>query len=200
VQIPRTNNGAHDHIVFHFENGDSITYNDPRRFGFMLLERGEALNAHPLFLGLGVEPLGPELTAKTLALKFAERRAPLKAALLDQRVIAGLGNIYVCEALHRSGLSPLRAAGTLVNSKGAASKSLARLVEAIQEVLREAIAAGGSSLRDHRQTDGSLGYFQHSFRVYGREGAACPTPRCDGVITRVTQSGRSTFYCPDCQK
>jgi formamidopyrimidine-DNA glycosylase len=196
----RAKAAAHDHLVFHFENGAAVTYNDPRRFGFMLLERGEALGAHPLFLGLGVEPLGEGLTAKALAALLAERRAPLKAALLDQRVIAGLGNIYVCEALHRAGLSPLRAAGSLVGKSGAASKGLRRLVDAIQQVLREAIAAGGSSLRDHRQTDGSLGYFQHSFRVYGREGAPCPTPRCGGTIERVPQSGRSTFYCPVCQK
>jgi len=134
------------------------------------------------------------MTAATLAAALRDRKAPLKGALLDQRIIAGLGNIYVCEALHRARLSPLRAAG------GLARKSLERLSGAIQDVLGEAIRAGGSSLRDHRRTDGSLGYFQHSFRVYDREGAACPTHGCKGTIERVMQSGRSTFYCRVCQK
>jgi formamidopyrimidine-DNA glycosylase len=195
-----TTKPAHDHVVFHFTSGASVTYNDPRRFGFMLLvPRGE-MATHPLFDGLGVEPLGPELTPQRLALGLRGRKAPLKAALLDQRIIAGLGNIYVCEAMHRSHLSPLRAAGTLVDAKGKPKRGLADLVEAIKQVLGEAIEAGGSSLRDHRQTDGSLGYFQHSFRVYDREGAPCPTPGCHGHVSRVIQSGRSTFFCRDCQK
>lgn len=195
-----TTKPAHDHVVFHFTSGASVTYNDPRRFGFMLLvPRGE-MAAHPLFDGLGVEPLGPELTPQRLAEELRGRKAPLKAALLDQRIIAGLGNIYVCEAMHRSHLSPLRAAGTLVDAKGKPKRGLVDLVEAIRQVLGEAIEAGGSSLRDHRQTDGSLGYFQHSFRVYDREDAPCPTPGCRGHVSRVIQSGRSTFFCRDCQK
>jgi formamidopyrimidine-DNA glycosylase len=193
-QSPRAKNPAHDHVVFHFDSGARVTYNDPRRFGFMLLERADALDAHPLFAKLGVEPLGGAMTAATLAEALRDRKAPLKAALLDQRVIAGLGNIYVCEALHRARLSPLRAAGRL------APKSLERLSGAIRDVLGEAIRSGGSSLRDHRRTDGSLGYFQHSFRVYDREGAACPTRGCKGTIERVAQSGRSTFFCRACQK
>ncbi|WP_036290070.1 bifunctional DNA-formamidopyrimidine glycosylase/DNA-(apurinic or apyrimidinic site) lyase [Methylosinus sp. PW1] len=191
---------AHDHVVFRFTSGASVTYNDPRRFGFMLLvPRGE-MATHPLFDGLGVEPLGPELTPQRLAEELRGRKAPLKAALLDQRIIAGLGNIYVCEAMHRSHLSPLRAAGTLVDAKGKPKRGLSDLVEAIKQVLGEAIEAGGSSLRDHRQTDGSLGYFQHSFRVYDREDAPCPTAGCRGHVSRVIQSGRSTFFCRDCQK
>ncbi len=198
--IPRAQNATHDHVVFHFDNGASVTYNDPRRFGYMLLIPSSELEQHPLFAGLGVEPLGNEMNATTLANELAGRKTPLKAALLDQRNIAGLGNIYVCEALHRAGLSPLRAAGSLVNASGKASQALERLARAIREVLLEAIEAGGSSLRDHRQTDGSLGYFQHNFRVYDREGEPCPTKGCKGVIARIVQSGRSTFYCPKCQK
>ena len=194
VEAARGVGAKHDHVVFHLETGARVTYNDPRRFGFMLLERADALDAHPLFAKLGVEPLGGAMTAATLAAALRDRKAPLKGALLDQRIIAGLGNIYVCEALHRARLSPLRAAG------GLARKSLERLSGAIQDVLGEAIRAGGSSLRDHRRTDGSLGYFQHSFRVYDREGAACPTHGCKGTIERVMQSGRSTFYCRVCQK
>jgi len=194
VEAARGVGAKHDHVVFHLETGARVTYNDPRRFGFMLLERADALDAHPLFAKLGVEPLGGAMTAATLAAALRDRKAPLKGALLDQRIIAGLGNIYVCEALHRARLSPLRAAG------GLARKSLERLSGAIQDVLGEAIRAGGSSLRDHRRTDGSLGYFQHSFRVYDREGAACPTHGCKGTIERVAQSGRSTFFCRVCQK
>ncbi|WP_166143149.1 bifunctional DNA-formamidopyrimidine glycosylase/DNA-(apurinic or apyrimidinic site) lyase [Methylosinus sp. RM1] len=195
-----TTKPAHDHVVFHFTSGASVTYNDPRRFGFMLLVPPGEMATHPLFDGLGVEPLGPELTPQRLAEELRGRKAPLKAALLDQRIIAGLGNIYVCEAMHRSHLSPLRAAGTLVDAKGKPKRGLVDLVEAIRQVLGEAIEAGGSSLRDHRQTDGSLGYFQHSFRVYDREDAPCPTPGCRGHVSRVIQSGRSSFFCRDCQK
>lgn len=197
---PRDKSVAHDHVVFHLAGGARVTYNDPRRFGFMLLIPANELAAHKLFCGLGVEPLSDELNAGLLARAFAGRTAPVKAALLDQRLIAGLGNIYVCEALHRAHVSPLRAAGTLVTAAGKPGKSLARLPQAIKDVLAEALEAGGSSLRDHRQTDGSLGYFQHRFRVYDREGAACPTPGCKGTIARRVQSGRSTFYCPACQK
>jgi formamidopyrimidine-DNA glycosylase len=197
---PRDKSATHDHVVFHMENGASVTYNDPRRFGFMLLVATSALDSHKLFKGLGVEPLEEALDAAFLAQAFRGRKAPVKALLLDQRLIAGLGNIYVCEALHRAGVSPLAAAGGLVTAAGKPTAGLARLPGAIRDVLGAALAAGGSSLRDHRQADGSLGYFQHSFRVYDREGAACPTPECRGTIRRAVQSGRSTFYCPECQR
>jgi formamidopyrimidine-DNA glycosylase len=197
---PRDKSVAHDHVVFHMENGARVTYNDPRRFGFMLLVPTSELDAHKLFRGLGVEPLGDALDADFLARAFRGRVAPAKALLLDQRLVAGLGNIYVCEALHRAGISPLRAGGRLVTAAGRPMAALARLPEAIKSVLAAALAAGGSSLRDHRQADGSLGYFQHSFRVYDREGAACPTPGCKGTVARAVQSGRSTFYCAACQK
>jgi formamidopyrimidine-DNA glycosylase len=197
---PRDKSAAHDHVVFHMETGACVTYNDPRRFGFMLLVPTPRLDAHKLFAGLGAEPLDGALDADFLARAFYGRSAPAKALLLDQRLVAGLGNIYVCEALHRAGVSPLRAGGKLVTASGKPSAALARLPGAIRTVLNEALAAGGSSLRDHRQADGSLGYFQHSFRVYDRAGAACPTPGCKGTIARAVQSGRSTFYCPICQK
>ena len=198
--IPRGRDPAHDHVVFHFESGARVTYNDPRRFGFMLLLTPKERETHPQLKDLGLEPLSDEMNAAALAHALAGRVAPLKAALLDQEIIAGLGNIYVCEALHRAGLSPLRPAGSLVSSLGCATAALTRLTRAIKDVLLEAIEAGGSSLRDHRQTDGALGYFQHSFRVYDREGAACPRKGCRGTITRIVQAGRSTFYCPACQK
>ncbi|WP_442754957.1 bifunctional DNA-formamidopyrimidine glycosylase/DNA-(apurinic or apyrimidinic site) lyase [Methylocystis sp. JAN1] len=197
---PRDKNAAHDHVVLHMENGARVTYNDPRRFGFMLLVPTETLDAHKLFKGLGAEPLSDALDAAFLARAFRGRAAPAKALLLDQRLIAGLGNIYVCEALHRCGISPLRAGGELITAAGRPTAALARLPQAIKDVLAEALAAGGSSLRDHRQADGSLGYFQHAFRVYDREGAACPRPGCKGTVARAVQSGRSTFYCPECQK
>lgn len=197
---PRDKSAAHDHVVFHMESGARVTYNDPRRFGFMLLIPTDALDAHKLFRGMGLEPLDGGLDAAFLARAFRGRAAPVKALLLDQRLISGLGNIYVCEALHRAGVSPLRAGAKLVTAAGKPTAALARLPEAIGAVLVEALAAGGSSLRDHRQADGSLGYFQHAFRVYDREGAACPTPGCKGTIARIVQSGRSTFHCPACQK
>lgn len=197
---PRDKSAAHDHVVFHMETGARVTYNDPRRFGFMLLIPTPELEHHKLFEGLGVEPLGEALDAAFLARAFRGRAAPAKALLLDQRLIAGLGNIYVCEALHGAGISPLREGGKLVTAAGKPTAALARLPQTIKSVLEAALAAGGSSLRDHRQADGSLGYFQHSFRVYDREGAACPTPGCKGTIARVVQSGRSSFYCPVCQK
>jgi formamidopyrimidine-DNA glycosylase len=197
---PRDKSAAHDHVVLHMESGARVTYNDPRRFGFMLLVATPEIDRHKLFAGLGVEPLGPRLDAAGLAQAFRGRSAPVKALLLDQRLVAGLGNIYVCEALHRSGISPRRAGGRLVTAAGRPTAALARLPQAIRAVLGEALAAGGSSLRDHRQADGSLGYFQHAFRVYDREGAACPTPGCAGTIVRIVQSGRSTFHCPLCQK
>jgi len=194
VHFTRSKIAAHDHVVFALSNGARVIYNDPRRFGFMQIALTETLDSHPLFRAIGVEPLGPDFTARKLRQLFAGKSAPLKAALLDQSLIAGLGNIYVCEALHSARLSPLRAAGRI-------SQAHARtLATAIRTVLEAAIQAGGSTLRDHRQTDGELGYFQHSFAVYGREGAACPHPLCRGTIARAVQSGRSTFYCATCQK
>ena len=196
----RSRIAAHDHVVFHMSGGATITYNDPRRIGFMLLEPRATLAEHKLFRGMGVEPLGNELDGDLLARLFASKAAPLKAALLDQGLVAGLGNIYVCESLHRAHLSPRRAAGTLARKDGAATERAHLLAATIREVLGEALEAGGSSLRDHRQADGSLGYFQHRFRVYDREGEACPTPGCRGVIKRMVQSGRSTFHCGECQR
>ena len=197
---PRSAATAHDHVVLTLSSGARITYNDPRRFGFMLLVEGGALATHPFFSRLGMEPLGPDFDGSMLARLFAGRATPLKAALLDQTLIAGLGNIYVCEALHRTGLSPRRAAGTLLRRDGTATTRANRLASCIREVLLEAVAAGGSSLRDHRRTDGSLGYFQHSFRVYDRAGDPCPKLTCSGAITRIAQGGRSTFFCPVCQR
>lgn len=181
----------HDHVVLVTEAGTTITFNDARRFGMVdLIREG---TAHPLLDHLGPEPFDDAFTPAWLAAAFANRRAPVKQALLDQRIVAGLGNIYVSEALHRAGIDPRRAAGRI----GAAR--LAALAGHIREVLADAIAAGGSSLRDHRQATGELGYFQHSFRVYGREGQPCPAPGCTGSIRRVVQSGRSSFFCPSCQ-
>ncbi|MBM3577599.1 MAG: bifunctional DNA-formamidopyrimidine glycosylase/DNA-(apurinic or apyrimidinic site) lyase [Alphaproteobacteria bacterium] len=196
----RDKNAAHDHVIFHLSHGKRVIYNDPRRFGYMLLIATHEIDEDKLFRGLGVEPLSDALDGAFLAHAFRGRAAPVKSLLLDQRLIAGLGNIYVCEALYRARISPLRAAGSLVTASRKPKAALARLPQAIKDVLKDALKAGGSSLRDHRQIDGSLGYFQHSFRVYDREGAACPTPGCKGTIARVVQSGRSTFYCPRCQK
>ena len=213
---PRNEDRAHDHVVFHMSSGAAVVFNDPRRFGYMKIIARHALEGEPLLSGLGPEPLGNEFDAAMLARSCANKKTSLKAALLDQRVVAGLGNIYVCEALFRSQLSPRRLAATLATKagprKGVAagpSKSVAggeptdhakRLVDASHAVLNQAIKAGGSSLRDHRQTSGELGYFQHSFQVYDREGEKCQTAGCSGVVRRFTQNGRSTFWCPKCQK
>ena len=194
LHFKRSKAPAHDHVVFACDNGARIIYNDPRRFGYMTLAATSALAEHPLFHGLGIEPLGEDFDVGHLAALLAGARTSLKSALLDQRRIAGLGNIYVCEALHRARLSPLREAGSLSTAKVRA------LATAVREVLEAAIAAGGSTLRDHRQTDGALGYFQHSFEVYDRQGAPCGNARCKGTIARIVQNGRSTFYCPDCQR
>ena len=199
---PRSKDEKHDHVVFHLASagGDArVIYNDPRRFGFMDVVRRTEMASHPFFRDLGPEPTGNELGADYLAKRFAGKAQPLKSALLDQKNIAGLGNIYVCEALWRSHLSPLRAAGTLVMDTGKPTEALLALVEAIREVIADAIAAGGSSLRDHIQTDGSLGYFQHSFSVYDRESQPCSTPGCGGTVSRIVQAGRSSFYCASCQ-
>ncbi|WP_073054234.1 bifunctional DNA-formamidopyrimidine glycosylase/DNA-(apurinic or apyrimidinic site) lyase [Kaistia soli] len=191
---PRDKQAVHDHVVFHLSNGHAVIYNDPRRFGFMDLADGPGDAASPHLASLGLEPVGNAFDGPALFALFQGKRTPLKAALLDQRMIAGLGNIYVAEALHRAGLSPMRSAGTVTIEEAD------HLAAAIRTVLGEAIAAGGSSLRDHRQANGELGYFQHAFRVYDREGEACPTPGCDGVILRAVQSGRSTFHCVICQR
>ena len=171
-----------------------------RRFGIMDLVPASALDSHALFKGLGVEPLGDELTPEWLAGKLKGKATSIKAALIDQRLIAGLGNIYACEALHRARISPLKLAGTLATKSGKPTKKTEALVEGIKTVLTSAIKAGGSSLRDYRHTDGRLGRFQHSFKVYGREGKPCRRTGCDGVIRRIVQNGRSTFYCPTCQR
>jgi formamidopyrimidine-DNA glycosylase len=198
--MARSKDAAHDHVVFELEGGGRVVYNDPRRFGFMALADAARLDEHPHLAGLGIEPTGNRLSGAWLARAFAGRAAPLKAALIDQGVVAGLGNIYVCEALWRAGLSPLRAAGTLARADGGPTARAERLATAIRDVIAEAIVAGGSSLRDYTQTDGSLGYFQHRFAVYDREGEPCPKPGCRGVIARIVQSGRSTYFCPVCQK
>ena len=191
---------AHDHVVLHLSTGDAVLYNDPRRFGFFDLIARAELADHPYFAKLGIEPVGNAMGADYLAEKFRGKKTPLKSALLDQHIIAGLGNIYVCEALHRSGLDPQRQAGTLVTKAGKASSKLMLLTDEIRATIHEAIEAGGSTLRDHTKTDGSLGYFQHRFKAYDRENEPCRTQGCGGTITRITQSGRSTFYCPKCQK
>lgn len=196
---PRDSSAAHDHVVFHLTGGTRVVYNDPRRFGFMDLAARADLESHKLFRDLGVEPLGNQFGPQTLAHAFAGRKSPLKPALLDQSAVAGLGNIYVCEALHRAGLSPRKPASRLARRDKAPTPAAIRLAQCVRDVLEEAVAAGGSSLRDHRATDGSLGYFQHNFRVYDREGEACPRPGCSGRVRRIVQSGRSTFYCAACQ-
>jgi formamidopyrimidine-DNA glycosylase len=197
---PRSEARAHDHVVFHMSSGAQVIFNDPRRFGLMLLvPRGE-LAEHPLMREVGPEPLGNAFDAAMLARACAGKKTSLKAALSDQKVVAGLGNIYVCEALHRARLSPKRRASTLASRSGAPTEHAERLVEAIRAVLNDAIAVGGSSLRDHRRTDGEFGEFQHNFRVYDREGQRCVTPGCPGKVKRIVQGTRSTFFCPTCQK
>lgn len=191
---------AHDHVIFEMSDGARIVYNDPRRFGFMFVARSTELDRHPRMAGIGIEPLDPPLEAKTLARLFEGAQTSLKAALLDQQRIAGLGNIYVCEALHRAALSPTRLAGTVAGTDRFGRDARVRLATAIRDVLTDAIEAGGSSLRDFSGADGKPGYFQHSFRVYDREGAACPKRGCDGTIERIVQSGRSTFFCRSCQR
>ncbi|MCV6595575.1 MAG: bifunctional DNA-formamidopyrimidine glycosylase/DNA-(apurinic or apyrimidinic site) lyase [Mangrovicoccus sp.] len=186
--------GRHDHVIFDMEDGSRITFNDARRFGAMDLVATSEAERHKMLAHLGPEPLGNSFHEDYLAKTLSGRMTPIKSALLDQRVVAGLGNIYVCEALFRAGISPIRKAGRISASR------LSALVPVIREVLHEAIEAGGSSLRDYRQTDGDLGYFQHSFQVYGREDQPCLNPGCSGTIQRKIQAGRSTFYCPQCQR
>ncbi len=192
--IPEHPLDRHDHVVFETERGLRIRYHDPRRFGFMLLTERALLETHPQLINIGPEPLGNEFNGPALAERLAGRKTPIKTALLDQRVVAGGGNIYACEALHRSGISPKRLAANVTGARAD------RLAAAIRQVLEEAIASGGSTLRNYSHTSGELGYFQHRFEVYDREGAACTTPDCNGVIGRIPQAGRSTFFCPKCQR
>lgn len=196
----RSDYGTHDHVVFRMSSGATIAFNDPRRFGCMKLFPRRAIDEEPLLRSLGPEPLGNQFDAAMLAQACAGKKTSVKAALLDQRIVAGLGNIYVCEALNRSKISPRRQASTLATRSGAPQERTGPLVDSIKAVLADAIEAGGSSLRDHRQTNGDLGYFQHRFRVYDREGKSCPTRGCNGTIKRIVQGGRSTFFCPVCQK
>ena len=186
--------GRHDHVDLATDRGATVRFTDPRRFGLIVLAKDAGLERHPLLAGLGVEPLADGFDGAWLAARLKGRRTSIKAALMDQRLVAGLGNIYACEALFRARLSPRRRAGTVAGGRARG------LVEAIRAVLAEAIQAGGSSLRDHRQPSGEFGYFQHRFQVYDREGEACPGCRCDvartGGIRRIVQGGRSTFHCP----
>lgn len=191
--------GPHEHVVFHMGNGARVTYTDPRRFGLMDLAGPGELDGHRLLVGLGPEPLGEDFSAASLNEALAGRRTSIKAALLDQRVVAGLGNIYVCEALFLARISPHREASSLAGASRP-GRPLVRLFASVRDVLVAAIDAGGSTLRDHAATDGTLGYFQHSFMVYDREGTPCPRPGCGGTIRRAVQSGRSTFWCDRCQR
>ncbi len=186
--------GAHDHVVFDLDDGGRVVFNDARRFGLIDLTETALLLDHPLLRDIGPEPLGEAFTAKVLASRIAGKSSPIKIVLLDQTVVAGIGNIYASEALFRAGIDPLRAANSLKQAE------IAKLVPAIQSVLTEAIAAGGSSLRDHRRPDGELGYFQHGFKVYDREGEPCPGCTCKDGIQRIVQGGRSTFYCAKKQR
>ena len=200
---PRSQAKAHDHVIFMLEASSGrarIIYNDPRRFGFMDLVSSSDLNGCKHFADMGIEPTGNRFNGDVISQMFIGKSSPLKAALLDQRLIAGLGNIYVCEALWRAGLSPKRKASTISRKDGMATKRSQALATHIRNVISEAIEAGGSSLRDHRQADGELGYFQHQFNAYDREGEACAKPGCGGKIGRIVQSGRSTFYCSTCQR
>lgn len=206
ASVPADRQGAtgaphdpHRHVVFHMDDGSEIAYRDPRRFGFMDLADSEHEADHPRLRGLGVEPLGNALNESYLSNAFRGKQTSLKAVLLDQRIIAGLGNIYVCEALFRAGLSPRLKAGAVARNSTRARKAMAGLVTAIRDVLNEAIAAGGSSLRDYAGADGTLGTFQHGFEVYDRTGKRCLRPGCPGIIKRIVQNNRSSFFCPKCQ-
>ena len=185
---------THTHFVLETDKGVKLEFNDPRRFGYMDLIAADKLDAHPWFKGLGPEPLSNAFHEGHLKKAFAGKKTSVKAALLDQRMVAGLGNIYVVEALHRAGISPTKPAGRI------SAPRLAKLFHAIRAVLEEAIEVGGSTLSDYAAVDGAQGGFQHRFRVYDREGEECPTPNCGGTIKRVTQAGRSTFCCPRCQR
>jgi formamidopyrimidine-DNA glycosylase len=190
----------HEHIVFHLGDGTAIGYSDTRRFGLMDLVPADQLESHALFKGLGIEPLSKSFRPEWLAQRLKGKATSIKAALVDQKLIAGLGNIYACEALFKARVSPLRLAGSLATRSGKPTPKTIALVAAIKVVLEEAIKAGGSSLRDYKRADGSLGEFQHRFKVYGREGKKCLTKGCSGTVRRIVQGGRSTFYCPACQR
>ena len=190
----------HEHIVFHLGDGTAVRYSDTRRFGLMDLIRAERLEGHALFKGLGIEPLSSAFTPEWLAQRLKGKATSIKAALLDQKLIAGIGNIYACEALFRAGISPMRLAGSLATKSGKPTKKTEALVAAIKAVLGDAIKAGGSSLRDYKRADGRLGRFQHRFKTYNREGKPCPRKGCGGTVRRIVQGGRSTFYCPTCQR
>ena len=183
----------HDHVDFYMQNGARVTYNDPRRFGVMDLAPTSKMSNHRLLASLGLEPLGNSFSEPYLITKLKGKTASIKSALLDQSIIAGLGNIYVCEVLFRANVSPRQKSGSL------SKKRISQIVQVIRKVLTEAILAGGSSLKDYRQTNGELGYFQHSFCVYDRESLSCSDSSCSGIVKRIQQSGRSTFYCPKCQ-
>jgi formamidopyrimidine-DNA glycosylase len=185
---------THDHVIFRTESNAVVRFNDTRRFGFMDLVDVGGLDAHPMIARIGPEPLKEAFDAHALADRLKGKRAPIKAALLDQRVVAGLGNIYVSESLFRAGISPRRSSHTIQG------KRAERLISAIKDILANAIVAGGSSLRDHRQTNGDLGYFQHQFAVYGKAGETCPNLGCSAKIQQIVQSGRSTYFCPRCQR
>ena len=191
---PHPQHQKHDHVVFHMQDGTRVTFNDPRRFGAMDLVATDMCDTHPLLGKLGPEPFGNDFNEIYLMQSLKNRKTTIKSALLDQRIIAGLGNIYVCEALYRSGISPKRKVENVSKQK------IEKLVPTIKAVLDDAIKAGGSSLRDHRQASGELGYFQHNFQVYDREGDVCKTEDCKGKINRIVQSGRSTFFCSQCQR
>jgi len=191
---------SHDHVVLKLSGGASVVYNDARRFGFMLLVPHNERELHPLFRGLGVEPLGKELTPEYLAARAKGKKTNLKSFLMDQRIVAGLGNIYVSEALFRAELSPNRQAKSLADRSGAPTDRARRLVPAIRETLEKAIKAGGSTLRDYRHADGASGAFQNEFAVYDREGLTCLRPGCGGTVKRTVHAGRATFYCPRCQR
>ena len=190
----------HEHIVFHLGDGTAVRYSDARRFGLMDLVPAATLDSHALFKGLGVEPLSSALTPEWLAARLKGKANSIKAALVDQKLIAGLGNIYAGEALYRAGVSPLRLAGSLATKSGKPTKKTEALVAAVKAVLDDAIKAGGSSLRDYKRADGTLGEFQHRFKVYDREDKPCQRKGCGGTVRRIVQGGRSTFYCPTCQR
>lgn len=191
---PAPQAGPHDHVLIETDDGTAVTYQDHRRFGLMTLCDETGLEAHPLLRDLGPEPLGNDFNGPGLSAALAGRRTPIKAALLDQRIVAGIGNIYACEALYRARISPRRLARSVAGARAE------RLAVAVRAVLQDAIAAGGSSLRDYVQADGELGYFQHAWAVYGREGEPCPDCACGGAVRRIAQGGRSTFYCPARQR
>ena len=193
-------NSKHDHVIIRMENGAIAVYNDPRRFGLMdLIDAGGEQN-HRLLAGIGCEPLSENFNAESFSKSIKNKKSPIKTALLDQRIVAGLGNIYVCEILNRAGVSPRRMASSVASSVGRVDSRCERIVDQTKQVLGEAISAGGSTISDFAAVDGDLGYFAHSFKVYGREGEPCFTHSCSGKVKRIVQGGRSTFFCSKCQR